>query len=331
MELLRQVSNTQFLFPAAAVAVVLVCAALVFIFGFHTAEQPQFDKLPLIVDDRKSSNKKRKTKEKSSPNRTSNEDAKSKTESTKKSPAKEKKEDKVKEVEKPKPKEKAETKVVKPAADIKKAKKGKAVSDAEKPADFDEGVWEEVPKKSDKKVSKVSKVKPDDKDKKESPSKKNKKKTKEADVEAAQPAEEPEQPSGTIKVLSAEGPYVDEDAAKALQAQVEELQRVLKEAERRDQIQLGSVEEDDVPENELTEVKDLRSNKKKENKEKQIKKKANEATAVAKNIKPEENENLESSEKQEDKPAGPVFDELGDTWTDAKVAKKSKKKPRKDQ
>lgn len=64
MELLQQVSNTQFLFPAAAVAVVLVCAALVFIFGFHTAEQPQFDKLPLVVDDRKSSNKKRKTKEK---------------------------------------------------------------------------------------------------------------------------------------------------------------------------------------------------------------------------------------------------------------------------
>lgn len=64
MELLRQVSNTQFLFPAAAVAVVLVCAALVFIFGFHTAEQPQFDKLPLVADDRKSSNKKRKNKEK---------------------------------------------------------------------------------------------------------------------------------------------------------------------------------------------------------------------------------------------------------------------------
>lgn len=64
MELLRQVTNTQFLFPAAAVAVVLICAALVFMFGFHSAEQPQFDKLPLIVDDRKSSNKKRKTKDK---------------------------------------------------------------------------------------------------------------------------------------------------------------------------------------------------------------------------------------------------------------------------
>lgn len=70
MELLTQVSNTQFLFPVAAVAVVLVCAALVFVFGFHSAEQPQFDKLPLVVDDRKSSNKKRKTKDKVSENNT---------------------------------------------------------------------------------------------------------------------------------------------------------------------------------------------------------------------------------------------------------------------
>lgn len=48
------------------------------------------------------------------------------------------------------------------------------------------------------------------------------------------------------------------------------------QAERRNQIQNGAAEDDDVPENELTEVKDLRSNKKKENKEKQNKKKANE-------------------------------------------------------
>ncbi|CAH2091326.1 unnamed protein product [Euphydryas editha] len=327
MELLKQVSNTQFLFPAAAVAVVLVCAALVFIFGFHTVEQPQFDKLNYIIDDRKSSNKKRKTKEKkSSPNRTSNEDAKSKSESSKKSPAKEKKEEKLKEVEKPKPKEKVESKVVKKEvlSETKKSKKGKATTDIEKPADFDEGVWEEVPKKSDKK-----KVKPEEKEKKDSPVKKNKKKVKEADVETAQPVEEVEQ-ADTIKVLSAEGPGVDVDAAKALQAQVEEVERVLREAERRNQIQNGAAEDDDVPENELTEVKDLRSNKKKENKEKQNKKRTNEAT-VAKNIKQEENDNLESFEKQEDKPSGPVFDELGDTWTDAKVSKKTKKKPRKDQ
>lgn len=64
MEILSQVSNTQFMFTAAAVAVVLVCAALVFVFGFRSAEQPQFDKLPLVLDDRKSSNKKNKKKDK---------------------------------------------------------------------------------------------------------------------------------------------------------------------------------------------------------------------------------------------------------------------------
>lgn len=67
MEILSQVSNAQFMFTAAAVAVVLVCAALVFVFGFRSAEQPQFDKLPLVLDDRKSSNKKNKKKDKVSP------------------------------------------------------------------------------------------------------------------------------------------------------------------------------------------------------------------------------------------------------------------------
>ncbi|XP_039755424.1 DNA mismatch repair protein Msh3-like [Pararge aegeria] len=327
MELLRQVSHTQFLFPAAAVAVVLVCAALVFIFGFHTAEQPQFDKLPLVVDDRKSSNKKRKTKEKkASPNRSSTDDSKSKSEPAKKSPAKEKKEEKIKDVEKPKPKEKVEVRVVKKEAPA-EAKKGKkkATVESEKPADFDDGLWEEVPKKSDKKKVKG----PEEKEKKESPTKKNKKKVKEVDVELAQP-ELKEPVVETIRVLSAEGPEVDEDSARALQAQVEELQRVLKEAELRDQGLLGTTDEDDATENELTEVKDLRSNKKMENKEKQIKKKASEATAVAKSVKAEEKDSPETSEKSEDKPAGPVFDELGDTWTDTKVAKKGKKKARKE-
>ncbi|KAL0872093.1 hypothetical protein ABMA27_004515 [Loxostege sticticalis] len=330
MELLTQVSNTQFLFPVAAVAVVLVCAALVFVFGFHSAEQPQFDKLPLVVDDRKSSNKKRKTKDKkSSPNRTSNEDVKTKSESSKKSPAKEKKEEKVKEAEKPKPKERQEPKPVKKEAkdDAKKGKKKQAV-ELEKPADFDDGGWQEVPKKEKKKQVKS----PEEKEKKkESPAKKNKKVVKDADVEAARTNEEPA--DETIKVISAVGPEVDEDAARALQAQVEEFQRVLKEAERREQAALGGGDEEIEPEaEELPDVKDLRSNKKKENKAKQIKKKATENAAVAKNTpKPEPVDNSDASDKQDDKQA-PVFDELGDTWTDAtKASKKSKKKARKDQ
>lgn len=64
MELLRQVSSPQLLYPAAAVAVVLLSALLVFVFGFRSAEQPQFDKLPLVLDDKKSAAKKKKPKDK---------------------------------------------------------------------------------------------------------------------------------------------------------------------------------------------------------------------------------------------------------------------------
>lgn len=151
---------------------------------------------------------------------------KTKSDSSKKSPAKEKKEEK-KEADKPKPKERpAESKAVKKESkeEAKKAGKKNKVVEVEKPADFDEGVWEEVPKKSDKKKVKA----PEEKEKKkDSPSKKNKK-AKDADVEAARPVVE-EAPEETIKVISAVGPEVDEEAARALQAQVEELQRVLKE------------------------------------------------------------------------------------------------------
>lgn len=78
---------------------------------------------------------------------------KTKSESSKKSPAKEKKEEKVKEAEKPKPKERQEPKPVKKEAkdDAKKGKKKQAV-ELEKPADFDDGGWQEVPKKEKKKV-----------------------------------------------------------------------------------------------------------------------------------------------------------------------------------
>lgn len=152
-------------------------------------------------------------------------DVKTKSENSKKSPSKEKKEEKVKETEKLKPKEKpAEPKTLKKDTVV-KTKKGKLV-EVEKPADFDDGGWQEVPKKSDKKKVKPAEEK---EKKKDSPTKKNKK-SKDADIEAAHPLIVEDEPvEETIKVISAEGPQVDEDAARALQAQVEELQRVLKE------------------------------------------------------------------------------------------------------
>lgn len=63
MEVLSSALKAQFLFPATAVAAVLVCAILVFIFGFKSAEQPKFEKLS-AGDDKKRDAKKRKTKEK---------------------------------------------------------------------------------------------------------------------------------------------------------------------------------------------------------------------------------------------------------------------------
>lgn len=134
----------------------------------------------------------------------------------------------MKEAEKPKPKERVvEPKAAKKDVPTVKGRKGKA-AESEKPADFDDGLWQEVPKKSDKKKVKSPEEKKENMAKKESPTKKGKKmKEVEKDVEAAHPSEEPVE--DVIKVVSAVGPDVDENAAKALQAQVEELQRILNE------------------------------------------------------------------------------------------------------
>lgn len=327
MEILKQVANAQVVFTAAVVSVVLVCAALVFVFGFRSAEPPQFDKLPLVLDDKKSAKAKNKKKEKkSSPNRSTSDDVKTKADSSKKSPSKEKKEEKVKEADKPKPKEKSvEPKLAKKEAVIeKKNRKNKAGAEVEKPADFDDGNWEEVPKKNDKKGEKKKVKAPEEKQKekekkKESPIKKVKK-AKDTDVEAARPNEDS---SEKVKIVSVKGPNLDANVTKALQEQVKEFERAMKEAQRRDQ---GIVNDEGSNEiEELTDVKDLRSNKKKENKEKQIKKKAGEIKADS-----VEKENLEP-EKQEENQNAPAFDELGDTWTESKTSKKGKKKARKDQ
>lgn len=58
---LSEVVNTQYAFP---VGVVLICAVLVFAFGFKSAEQPAFAQLTYTGDDRKPAGKKRKTKDK---------------------------------------------------------------------------------------------------------------------------------------------------------------------------------------------------------------------------------------------------------------------------
>lgn len=58
---LSEVVNTQYAFP---VGVVLICAVLVFAFGFKSPEQPAFAQLTYTGDDRKPAGKKRKLKDK---------------------------------------------------------------------------------------------------------------------------------------------------------------------------------------------------------------------------------------------------------------------------
>lgn len=61
---LSDVVNTQFAFPGIVVGLVLICAALVFVFGFKSVEEFPFDKLTNATDDRKPAGKKRKVKDK---------------------------------------------------------------------------------------------------------------------------------------------------------------------------------------------------------------------------------------------------------------------------
>lgn len=58
------VFNTPIVFPGIVVGLVLICAVLVFVFGFKSVEDFPFDKLTTVADDRKPAGKKRKLKDK---------------------------------------------------------------------------------------------------------------------------------------------------------------------------------------------------------------------------------------------------------------------------
>lgn len=67
MELVKDFVNNQLALYLLPVVLVIVVVILVFTFGFKPAEQPPFDKL--TNDDRKQAGKKKKTKDKVSPQR----------------------------------------------------------------------------------------------------------------------------------------------------------------------------------------------------------------------------------------------------------------------
>lgn len=299
-------------------ALVIFGAILVFTFGFKSPEQPPFDKLS--SDDRKSTGKKRKIKEKKSPanGHVSTGEArhdKSPAKESKRSPNKEapepkqeKKEKKLdnKQVEKNKKNEVIKSNII----DDAKSKKNKKVT--AKPVDFDDGNWETVPLKSDKK-----------KKGDQSPAKKEKK------VKKISPD----------KVDKVE---IEKLVKEVVNKELQELDREIKE-----EITIVKItKKEDIlkAEEPVVVVEETREEKKDKKKEKKAKKEVVEETVAPAEPKEKETvpketvKNEKKVEKAESAPvpktqpkeAVPVFDELGDVWTEAKAAKKSKKKARRD-
>ncbi|KAF5269974.1 hypothetical protein FQR65_LT05773 [Abscondita terminalis] len=238
------------------VALVIIAITLLFTFGFKSSEQPPFDKLSALADDRKSAGKKRKIKEKKSANGNAvqiSETKSEKSKDTKHSPTKEAPntpKTKKQEPNSPKVAEKKKVDTSKPKKSDpveEKNKKNLKPKLTEKPVDYDEGNWETVPSKNDKKK------------KQESPKKEK----------AVKKVEKPAK---------------------------EELQ-------------------EDNKENKATE------NIKKEKEKKPKKDEKKEEVKV--------NESAPAQVKPGDSPK-PAFDEIGDVWTEAKAAKKSKKKSRRE-
>lgn len=158
MELVTELVNNQLaLIPIAAV---IVLAVLVYACGFKSTVQPPFDKISSISsEDRKQGGKKKKPKEKKSTanghiaNSVQNKTEKSPAKQQKKSPAKETAEPQVKKQEIKKETEKNKKNEVKSKEAVVevKSKKSKSKVVHEKPVDYDDGNWEKVMTKADKK------------------------------------------------------------------------------------------------------------------------------------------------------------------------------------
>ncbi|XP_057341563.1 uncharacterized protein DDB_G0286299-like [Microplitis mediator] len=333
---------------AIPVGIVLILAVLVFAFGFKNAEQPPFAQLSAVSDvDRKQANKKKnKIKEKRSSNEKANEKASpvkksspAKTESSKKTVAKNdevdgklkerKQEDNTPVIAK---KDKQITNKTGKENKVEQVKNKKNMKNLilEKPVDFDEGDWEQAYSKKDKRKKKEE----------ESP-KKSKKSKKNELVDEVGKDNEPEKVEIKDKVAK------------------ETENKELKEKDQKDVIlepvdNILAVEDEQVePKEEVKKVEKINKIEKEKEEKKTVKvkksKKANDAeNNSVSNVTPIETKPEKIIEKKiEDAPkktepvekstieqvtekSGPAFDELGDTWTEAKPQKKSKKKARKD-
>ncbi|GAB1859095.1 hypothetical protein CAJAP_00089 [Camponotus japonicus] len=332
---------------AVPVGVVLVLAILVFAFGFKKAEQPPFAQLSAGSDvDRKLAKKRGKIREKKA---TNGQIASEKTSPAKKTltakaeaPRKTTKGDdvdgKLKERKQEDNKITTTTKKEKDqlSAKIGKENKVEQVKNKknlknlfqEKPVDFDDGDWEQAYSRKDKKNKKKEE---------ESPSKKNKKVSKKADLINEAKQKEQEKPEIKDKIAKETEnkelkekekkeviltPISDAEIDKPKEVDKEEQNKVEK-VEKEEKKSGKSKKNKKVAEDENTPTS-IPSTPKSDNKpvaEEPQEKLAN-AEKIATNN--EENKMVESKEK------APVFDELGDVWTEAKPQKKSKKKARKD-
>lgn len=342
--------------------IVLVCAILVFVFGFKKAEQPPFAQLSAGSDvDRKLVSKKRgKIREKRSANgQVTTEKASpvkktvpAKVEASKKATPKaddidgklkERKQEENKASANKKDKDQVPVKMGKEnKVEQAKNKKNLKNSFQEKPVDFDDGDWEPAYSRKDKK----NKKKED-----ESPSKKNKKTAKKTDLINEVIAKQKDQEKVEIKdkvAKETENKELKEKEKKEVILTPISDENITTEIEKEKILK----EEEEQPK--VEKVEKVEKEEKKAGKSKKSKKVSeSENTSVSvpttpkadnKTLEQAEQKTVENADKTTDnveqqdsskvvqtsQKSGVVFDELGDIWTEAKPQKKSKKKARKD-
>ncbi|XP_014248282.1 nucleolar protein 58-like [Cimex lectularius] len=320
---LSQVLGGQYAFHGLVAGFVLILAVLVFAFGFKSAEEPPFDKLS-GHEDRRAAGKKRKPKDKKSQ---MNGHVTAVTES-KKSDQKVMKKEEKKETEKSPLKEKAvkqekksPTKTTnkdtkdnlngvdnrkvkgkgKENVELKSSKKNKIVE--EKPKDFDDGEWEQALSRKDKKNRKTAleEIQP------KSEKKKEKKKARE-EVKPA-PTEPEEQPDFEHEPSMNEMLPQEKPSGQQVEVQPAVVDEKVKKPKKK-----KPSETQNVAESMLTEEKEAYTDS---------------PSPPKLTVKVEASEALPLNVSEFDSPL--AFDELGDTWKEARAPKKgNKKKSRKD-
>ncbi|CAG9770681.1 unnamed protein product [Ceutorhynchus assimilis] len=305
MEIITEFVQSQ-LFLVVPVALVVFAGILLFTYSIRPAQQPKF---PSGLDDRKTAGKKKKLKEKKS---TANGHVSTGAPKSEKSPAKEqkktpepaKKEKKiVTEIKEPK-----KTEVKKSVEPQKKVTKKVAVV---KPVDIDDGGWETVPTKKTKKT--------------DQPLVKKDKKAKAPSVEVPAvkeetPEKEEVKPVVVVEEIKAEvEPPVVEEVAEAIEEPapvVEEKKDKKKKKPKANKPEVGAAP---APKVEIAAPEPVAAPV--EPKSAPVEPKS---APVEPKSAPVEPKSAPAAT------AGVAFDELGDTWTEAKPVKKSKKKARRD-